>query len=526
MATTVLGTGRVTTTSSTLPVCSIETGRDARIPAACTWSKLTVRVYSNTQNGSFTVTANKNGLATAMAVTVPAGATGTFQDSANTVSLGAGDLIRYNISTTATGGSVSYNVSSILDGGKQVVLRQHLTSVANYYYAVFPGDNQAAESAAQWKLPASAVTVRELWCFVETSSTAAATLSFRRNGVSAASISIPANSTGWFSATGLSLSLAAGDAINWTLTGAAPRIQTAQAVLDTADKQPAATASPATIINPIYTPFLGTITANTARANEETVCPRACTANGGSITVTANYKNQPTTLSLYRNGTANTVLSIPAGTTGQFVDHTFTLSISAGDLLAWGLSSADTAASITFSVVGTSLSFPRTYTQSLSGAISPAGSLAKQTAKGLGGAVSPAGSLQASRTKKQSLSGAISPAGSLAKRAQKVLAGALSPTGAVYKRIPRALAGAISPAGALAKRAQKVLAGGLTPTGALAKAAQRTLALAGAITPAGTVTLALRTTATLLRVAVVPALKLRALAWGAGLLVRRSLRGE
>lgn len=546
MARTVLGTGIATQISGTLPVYSTATRREARVPAACTWSKLTVRVYANTLNASLAFTAQKNGTNTAMSVTVPAGTTGTFQDSVNSVSLAAGDLITYQLSTLATDGSISRNISSVLDGANQLVLRQANFGQNNRFGAVFPSATSTTESDYQWKLPTVAVTVRELWCKVSHSASTNATLTLRRNATDAASISIPANTTGWLSTTGLAISLAVGDLIDWTLTGGAPAINTAQVVLDPADKQPAGAGTSTSMTTAIYTPFLGTLSDNATLANVETVVPIAATATGGSITVSASAKNQATTLSLYRNGTGSAVLSIPASTTGQFSDNTFQLSIAAGDRVAWGLSSTDTTNTLTFTVVGTSLSFPLTYTQSLSGAISPAGSLAKQTAKGLGGAVSPGGTLQASRTKKQTLSGAlgpsgvvstartrvlglagaISPTGALAKRGQKLLTGALSPTGTVYKRVPRALAGAISPAGALAKRAQKVLAGGLTPTGALAKAAQRTLALAGAITPAGTVTLALRTTATLLRVAVVPALKLRALAWGAGLLVRRSLRGE
>ena len=67
----------------------------------------------------------------------------------------------------------------------------------------------------------------------------------------------------------------------------------------------------------------------------------------------------------------------------------------------------------------------------------------------------------------QSVSGAITPAGALAKRAGKILAGGLSFVGALVKRIERSLTGALSFSGALVKRSSKSFTATLTSVGTL-----------------------------------------------------------
>ena len=125
------------------------------------------------------------------------------------------------------------------------------------------------------------------------------------------------------------------------------------------------------------------------------------------------------------------------------------------------------------------------FTQSLSGAISPAGALVKATTKPVAGATSPAGALVKAVAKP--LAGSITPAGSLANLRVKLLAlaGSIGPTGSLVKVVGKNLAGAVTPAGALRKLDAKNLAGSISPAGTIANVRAKLLALAGSIGPTG-----------------------------------------
>lgn len=81
----------------------------ARIPMNI--SKLGVRTTANSINtGNITVKLRKNGVDTALAVTIPAGATGIglFEDTSNVVAIDPNDLINYQVITPGASGSVTF----------------------------------------------------------------------------------------------------------------------------------------------------------------------------------------------------------------------------------------------------------------------------------------------------------------------------------------------------------------------------------------------------------------------------------
>ncbi len=153
-----------------------------------------------------------------------------------------------------------------------------------------------------------------------------------------------------------------------------------------------------------------------------------------------------------------------------------------------------------------------TYTQDVSGAITPAGALTKQTNKTLSGALATAGALAKQINK--TLSGTVTSAGALAKQTNKTLSGAITSAGTLLtsliatktvsgtitsvgtlaKQINKVLSGTITSAGTLAKQINKTLSGTITSAGALAKQTNKTLS--GAITSAGTLLTSLIATKT------------------------------
>lgn len=124
------------------------------------------------------------------------------------------------------------------------------------------------------------------------------------------------------------------------------------------------------------------------------------------------------------------------------------------------------------------------YTQLASGAVTPAGALAKRPSKILAGAITPAGVL--ARQASKILAGAITPAGTLTRQVSKFLAGAVGLAGGVANQAQKVLAGAVAPAGALTRQAQKVLGGSITPTGAITAVRTILAAVAGTLSLSGT----------------------------------------
>lgn len=122
-------------------------------------------------------------------------------------------------------------------------------------------------------------------------------------------------------------------------------------------------------------------------------------------------------------------------------------------------------------------------TQSISGSITPTGSLARLPLKVLAGSIAPAGSLL--KQLARNAAGAIAPAGAVFKQTAKQFAGTISSaaTLATLKVALRTITGSITPSGTIAKQANKVIAGVLTPAGSIVKQLARLLA--GFLAPTG-----------------------------------------
>lgn len=78
-----------------------------------TLSKFSLVVITNTSSTSSVYTVRINGVNTAITVTVPAGATGRFEDLVNIASVATGDLISIE-ETGITGGTVIINENTII----------------------------------------------------------------------------------------------------------------------------------------------------------------------------------------------------------------------------------------------------------------------------------------------------------------------------------------------------------------------------------------------------------------------------
>ncbi len=123
--------------------------------------------------------------------------------------------------------------------------------------------------------------------------------------------------------------------------------------------------------------------------------------------------------------------------------------------------------------------------KNLAGLVTPTGALIKETLKNLAGSITPTGALSRSLVILQSVAGAVTPIGTITKLILKALAGSATPTGAITKETQKNVAGAIAPTGDVTKETQTSMDGSVTPTGALGTAATFLQSVAGSLVPTG-----------------------------------------
>jgi hypothetical protein len=125
------------------------------------------------------------------------------------------------------------------------------------------------------------------------------------------------------------------------------------------------------------------------------------------------------------------------------------------------------------------------YTKSVSGVLTPAGGLIKETRRTLTGQTTAAGALV--RSTSRTLTGSTTPTGTLNKLTSRLLTGSATASGALSTMLlfTKSVAGSITPAGSVGKAISRAIAGSITPAGAVNKALSRTLS--GSLTLSGQV---------------------------------------
>lgn len=122
--------------------------------------------------------------------------------------------------------------------------------------------------------------------------------------------------------------------------------------------------------------------------------------------------------------------------------------------------------------------------RSFSGSIASAGALSKQAQRAFAGGVSLAGAL--ANMVQTAKTGSVALAGTLIQQANKALSGTVTSAGTLANQAQRTFAGAIALAGTLTKEARIVLNGGVAPTGEVSAVRAILISLAGSIASAGT----------------------------------------
>lgn len=204
-----------------------ESQMQLKLPTAGILKNPVVRLTSNTRNGASTFTLRKNSVDTAMVVTIPTTTSGTFKDTTNFISVAADDLVCYKVIIGGTTGIVTpitdhieYETSSdsFITTTEMTISYSFTANVAATYYAYLGGTAVQTLSEANSKIDFNLTdyNANNMRLYILTNARAViSTVTLRQNGVDTnLMISLPASTTGHFSHTMSSVSIADGDDLN------------------------------------------------------------------------------------------------------------------------------------------------------------------------------------------------------------------------------------------------------------------------------------------------------------------------
>ena len=200
----VAGYGTNTTTESQMQL---------KIPKAGTLKNPVVRITSNTRTTASTFTLRKNGVDTAMVVTIPIATSGTFKDTTNFISIAADDLVCYKVIVSGTGAitpittHIEYETSSdsFITTTEMTISYSYTANTAATYYAYLGGTSVQTLSEANSKIDfnLTGYNANNMRLYILTNARAViSTVTLRKNGADTnLIISLPASTTGHFSHT-------------------------------------------------------------------------------------------------------------------------------------------------------------------------------------------------------------------------------------------------------------------------------------------------------------------------------------
>lgn len=326
-----------------------------RVRTSYTLASLFVRVRINSlDTGTSIVRSRINGADGSQSVSFGAGVTGDFQDTVNSDSLTAGDLVASQEITGGTSGSVTLRVISyslndtvgernIIGSGSQPDLSGIAPSTTVYNPIVGRQiANNATESTTQYRIRA-AITFSNLRVFVPTNTTEDPTIQLRINGANGnQSLAIPTDATGDFEDVTNTDILVSGDLVNLQITTGAGTMHTSgfwysmsQLQTDGVEGRPTATAATVGAGNGFYRIEGASFNPEALEAGSKVISGADVRARNyyGLITSTSVTANRD--IFLHVNGVDTDLgVTVPGSTTGEFEDLVSSVDISVGDFVS------------------------------------------------------------------------------------------------------------------------------------------------------------------------------------------------
>lgn len=324
-----------------------------RMPVAGVASSLGARITANSRSTSTTLRFNKNGANGNQLITVAAGATGWFEDTSNTDSIAAADLVCFStISGTGTGtitASVCQFVFEATAGNKQVWAYEgpgSYNQTATPTYIGINGGTATTNESQQQAMVGDSGVWSNLAVYINSNTLTLATATFRSrvNGANGNQvIAVAAGATGWFEDTTNSDTLAAGDLICVSKVGSGTGSGVATNDIQVSLWTPTngkftvggSSALSQTLVGATtqYATPWGRKPKSAIAADVTSRIPMAGVLSGFRIRlVSGSFSVAPATFELFINGVAASQnITVPTGVNGRFEDTTNTDAVLAGD---------------------------------------------------------------------------------------------------------------------------------------------------------------------------------------------------
>lgn len=351
---------------------NITTETPAQIPfrSAGTISLLGIRVSANTLTGTSTLTLRKNTANGNQTVSIGAGLTGYFEDTVNTDTVVAGDLINYQLAA-GTGTSIIFrSIGTIFSATTGTVLHyragggHNFTGVSATTYSVIAGGLSFQTTEANTQTTArSSFTLRNMAVYVTANArSSATTVQSRKNGANGALvITIPLATTGLFEDTTHSDSLVSGDLFNTTTVlglgvgGCNIQHISCEAFNSVSPTLSFVIGDQPSAQNSALTRFIPVQGTNNTANTENSISTKSnmtTVLSNLAIFVTANTLDGSSTVVIRKNSaTGYMLLTIPSTITGFFEDTTHTDLVLPADTVSVRIVTAGTTGSFSNSII-------------------------------------------------------------------------------------------------------------------------------------------------------------------------------
>lgn len=318
-----------------------------------TWSKASIRIQANATTGASVLQARKNGVNGNQLVSIPAGATGLFQDLVNTDALVNGDLVNWRM-VPASVNNISISFVICLLDGDPIQQGFNMGGVLNYVLIGGDADSSATESEVQYRVRSSK-TFSKMRVYIHVNVGAACSLYFRKNGANGNEvISIPAATTGSFEDAVNTDSVVSGDLLNYYGVGGSPAKTVMQITSSGNRLLIGGTIGGNVLYGAQRQPPEGWVaTSNTTEARTQFPALTALTIKNLLIRVSVNTRDGITTFTSRKNGVDGSLsASIPATTTGTFEDTANSDSLISTDLYNYGWTPGGTSGQMNIYLMG------------------------------------------------------------------------------------------------------------------------------------------------------------------------------
>ena len=350
-------------------VPAAENQREITSRTAGTYSKLYVRVITNTASASSSVTFRKNQAGTAMTLSIPAATTGEFEDTTNEVSVVAGDEVAFESVSGGTG-TITFSLISVIfdsDTNSNAVSRlgpegQTMATASTTFFHAITGDRTtgATTEANMETTLKKAGTAKNAFFFINTNGRSTDTvLTLRKNGTNTAiTTTVAAGVSGIVEDTTHTVSYAIDDEICWafTLGTGTGNFQLTTIALEYENTSReglilagAISAHEGQNVNLTrYFPVGGAHLIDTTEANNQIKARHAFTISGLSIKLIANTVTAASSFTLRKNAADTAlVVSITASTTGVFSNTANSVTFTDSDQISLELTTGATGTTVT-----------------------------------------------------------------------------------------------------------------------------------------------------------------------------------